>query len=177
MSYTGILKDTLSALQFEKDGVKQIQSNPDAVTYGIITLILAGVASAIGMLNPIGIIANPIGSLIGAAIGTGITHLFAKLFGGQGSYRDFFAVTTNAQLLLWISVIPIVGPILSGIAGLYLLVFYVFAIKEVYSLSVAKSILVLILPAIIIGVLFILLVTLFAASLFGALGLGSLAAA
>ena len=177
MSYTDSLQDTLQALQFEEDGVRALQNNGDAVTYGIITAIIAGLATAIGTLNPLGIITNPISYLIGLAIGSGITHLFAKLFGGQGSYRDIFAVMSNATLAYWVAVIPILGWFLSILVGLYMIAFSVYAIMTVYDLSVVKSILVLILPGILVAIVIGALLFLFVGSLVGSLGLGLLSAA
>jgi len=177
MSYQDILRDTLTALQFDADGINQIMSNSDSVTYGIITTILAGVASGIGSLSIISVFLSPIGFLLGAAINAGILHLLAKLFGGEGSFRDFFAVVSNAQLLLWLTIVPLIGPFLiAPLASLYLIAFTIFAIKTVYSLSVVKSILVFIIPLIIVGVIMGLLVIIFGSLLVGSLGLGALAA-
>jgi hypothetical protein len=149
-------------------------SNPDAVSYGVITTILAGVASGIGSFSIISGFLAPIAFLIGAAINTGILHLVAKLFGGQGSYRDFFAVVTNAQVLLWI---PFIGPfLLTPLIGLFLIAFTIFAIKTVYELSVARSIFAFFLPTIILGVLALIAALIFGTILASMLSFGALAA-
>lgn len=177
MSYTDSLKDTLQALQFDADGIKQILSNPDAVSFGLITAVVAGIAQAIGTFSIFGLFFIPITTVVGLAVVTGISHLLAKLFGGQGSYRDLFAVMSNATLAYWVTVVPGLGFVLSPLIALFLLVFSVFALKEVYSLSILKSIAILLLPGVVLTLLLVILAFAFLGGVASLFSLGALASA
>lgn len=172
MGYADILRDAVDALQFEESGVRQLQNNVDSATFGVVTVLLSGLASAIGTINPFGLLIYPILSLLGVTIGVAAYHLFAKLLGGEGSFKDLFSVLSNGQVILWISVIPILGPLLGFLATLYYLAFSVFAIKTVYDLSVVKSVFVLLLPTIIIGVLVAIFMIVVVGTLLSTAGLG-----
>lgn len=116
-----------------------------------------------------------IGALCGAPIGAAITTLFfaawvaivqwlAKMFGGRGTYDQLaYAIaaitapyTIVAAILTLFSAIPYVGLCFSGIlflAGLYILVLQVMAIKGVNSVSWGAAIGALLIPGLVVAFL------------------------
>ena len=67
----------------------------------------------------------------------------------------------------WIAVIPILGPLLSGLVSLWYIVVNVVVLKAVHKLTTFKAVLVLLLPAIVFGVIAFVLAATFAAMFAG----------
>jgi hypothetical protein len=113
-----------------------------------------------GMLGGLG--AANIGSIvwvpIGFLIGTGILHLIARLFGGQGEFGRFAYLNAAFQaplgiLVTLLSLIPFVGCI-TPIISIYQIVLAYFAVKVEHQLTSGKAIIVVLLPLIVVLVLF-----------------------
>jgi hypothetical protein len=96
---------------------------------------------------------------VGYFISVGIYHLIAKLFGGQGTFLEYFYSYLLFSmplgiLSLLIGLIPILGSIISGALGIYQIVLQVFMTMAVHRMTGGRATLaVLILPivALIIG--------------------------
>lgn len=151
-------KSVMNAIEIVKlngSVMTKVAADKDATGMGVLIIAIAGVAAAIGALNPFGIIMMPIAYLIGTFIGIGIIHLLAKLFGGKAKFSEFYRTSSHAYVVNWIAIIPILGPMVSGIAGLWNLVVTVFVLKNVHKLTTGKAVVVVLIPvviAIIIGV-------------------------
>jgi hypothetical protein len=129
-----------------------------------------------------------VGALCGAPIGAAITTFFfaigafviqwlAKMFGGQGTYDQLaYALgaivapyTIVAGIMTLLAAIPYVGLCISGIlflAGFYILVLQVMAIKGVNRIGWGAAIGALLIPALVISLLCACLVGVSAAALF-----------
>ena len=129
--------------------MEEVAKTPALTGMGVLIIVLAGVAYAIGSLNLVGIILFPISFIIGTFIGFGIFHLLALLFGGKAKFGEFYRTMSHSYVLYWVSVIPVIGIFLAGLVGLWELVVTVFALKNVHQLSTAKAIIVLLIPVII----------------------------
>lgn len=149
MGYGETLKRSIDALKLDPRAMGALAKSPDGIGHGFLTLALAGVAMSIGMLNPLMIPVTIIFLIVGFIIGWAILHGLAKLFGGKASAAEFFRVLSNVSILYWVMVIPIVGPLLSWLIGLWLLVVEVVAIKNVHKLSTGKSVLVVAIPVVV----------------------------
>ncbi len=106
----------------------------------------------------IGIILAPIGFLIG----TFITHLIAKLFGGTGEYARYAYLNAAIYAPLnvvnaLISGVPIAGSCIGVFVSIYGLVLTYFAIKANYNLTSGRAIGVLLAPLVLLVLLFVLL--------------------
>ena len=66
---------------------------------------------------------------------------------------DLFRPLSFASLINWIAVVPVIGPIVSMIAALWLLVVNVVTIRDVHKLSTGKAVMVVLIPIIIMLVL------------------------
>jgi hypothetical protein len=145
---------------------------------GFFVALLAGVAGSfirpvIGMATGAAaffytLIAMVIGAILGLIICSAILLLFAKIFKGQGSYaQQTFALSlpTSALLLIdgvfgWI---PILGAIISVIAGLYYLYPLTIVLRETHRYSTGSAVLTWLIPAIIIFAIYAILIAIFAA--------------
>ncbi|MEX1018791.1 MAG: Yip1 family protein [Litorilinea sp.] len=88
-------------------------------------------------------------------IGVGITHLLAKVFGGDGPFGVFAYLVAAFQAPLGIasavlSLIPFLGGCISFLLSIYGLVLTYFAVKAHYALSDGKAIAVVIIPFLLI---------------------------
>jgi hypothetical protein len=84
-------------------------------------------------------------NLIGAAIGIGIVHLVADLFGGKGSYSEllylYAAYSAPVTILsVVLGIIPFVGGCLALPLGLYNIYLYVLAIRSAHKLDALRAI-------------------------------------
>jgi hypothetical protein len=145
---------------------------------GFFVALLAGVAGSfirpvVGMATGAAVffytlIAIVIGAILGLIICSAILFLFAKIFKGKGSYaQQTFALSlpTSALLLIdgvlgWI---PILGAIISVIAGLYYLYPLTIVLRETHKYSTGSAVLTWLIPAIIIFVIYAILIAIFAA--------------
>lgn len=106
-----------------------------------------------GAIIPLGL-SNIILIPLGYFIATGIYHVIAKLFGGQGTYLEYFysyllfsVPLTIISLLL--SLIPLLGSIVGFAIGIYQIVLQIFMTMAVHRMSGGRATLaVLILPII-----------------------------
>ena len=101
----------------------------------------------------------------------GITHLFVKMFGGQGSYQDtFITVGYSYGALLFL-------PVLGGLAAIYRHILVGFGLYHRQNLSTGKTIAVILIPLflkymIIIGLYVIFIIFIFAGLFSAATALG-----
>ncbi len=108
--------------------------------------------------NPAAAIGNIIVVPIAFFIGVGILFLFAKLFGGTGTFLQqayafaLFEVPIRGVSAL-LSLVPYIGAPLGGLLGIYGIVLAVFAVSASQRLSTGKSVAVVLLPAAILLVL------------------------
>ena len=168
-----VLKNTWSVVTLKTGSVKALAKTPKVKGFGYLTVLISTVAMAIGGLNPLVILAYPF-QLIGLWIFVLLAHFSAStLFKGKGDLQNFWGISSNLQMIYWVTVIPIVGPFISWIVGIYGLVLSGFAIRDHYGLTTGKAILALIIailiPAIVFGILAAIFAAIFGAALWGAL--------
>jgi len=172
MNLKKIVMDAVEIFKLNEKTIKSVSASKDAFTAGALILVIAGIASAIGSFNLTGIIANPIMLFIGSFIWVGILYLFAWLFGGKGSYMEYWKPLSHSAIVSWISVIPFIGAVIAGILGLWNIVVAVKVTQIVHKLSLGKSIAVVLIPILILIAIAILLVLVVGAAIFAALAGG-----
>lgn len=130
-------------------------------------------AASTGFTVICGAIMIPIGAVlavIGFIIGTGIIHLIAKVFGGQGDFDDMAYATASYSAPLGIitsllSIIPLLGSCLAALLGLYQLVLQVMAVKVVHRFGWFQAIVTVFAPVIFVFMLVFCCFIAFAGSL------------
>jgi len=172
MTFTDYFKKGIEIVKLNAAAMTETAKDSGAFNMALLFIVLSGVAGAIGVLNPVGIIVFPIVALIWAFIWVGILHILARLFGGKAGYTELFNPMGLSSILGWIAVIPVIGPFLSGIAGLWGIVVTVVVVKSVHSLSTGKAAAVVLIPLVILFIIGLVLAALFVA-LLGAIGLGA----
>ncbi len=158
MGFVDYLKKGWEAVQLKRDAIEFLATDEKAFGPAIGILAIGGLAMAVGTFNPVGIILFPIVFVIGAFIAMGLMHLAATLiFGAGGDFKSLINVIGCASIIRWIAVVPFLGPTLTVLSGLWLLVVGVLTVEKTYKLDRGKSVVVVAVPvvlALILGALF-----------------------
>ena len=134
-------------IQLDRSAVREVLGDTDALVPSLVILAIAGVASAIGSFNFIGVLYMPIILPAFYFVCVGLVHLAASAFGGSGSYVSTYnAYGHSLGLLYWISVIPLLGIFLGFFAMIWGVVMGVVIVEENYSLSRGKAIVAVLVP-------------------------------
>ncbi|RMH59449.1 MAG: hypothetical protein D6679_01830 [Candidatus Hydrogenedentota bacterium] len=130
-----------------KEGVIERAAADESNTVGaVVMVLLGGVASAVGTLNPIGLVVGPVFGVLGLFIGTGILWGVARLFGGTADYIGHLRAVGLANILNLATVVPFLGPILAVPAVLWSLAVNVIIVERLHRLSRGQAIAVVLLP-------------------------------
>ena len=150
MSFGDYIKKGWEVVQLKGEAIDLLAQDEDAMGPALGILAIGGVAAAIGILQPLGIIYMPILRLIGAFIFVGIMHFCATtFFGGTGGFKAVFIPLCCATLISWIGVIPLIGPVLAVLAGIWLLVVSVVVVERAHAIDRGKAIVVVAIPLVI----------------------------
>jgi len=156
MAFLDELKNAWEICRLNAAKIVEVAKNPNATGMAIAFIVIAGVAQAIGGLNPIALFTAPLFGIVGYLVGAGIFHLIAKLFNGQGDFMEMFRAMGYISILSWIMVIPVVGVFLGMIVGIWQLVANIIIVQNVQKLSTGKAAAVVLIPFALIIVLAIL---------------------
>ncbi len=173
MGFTDSVKQGFEIIKLNESAMQDVARDSQATPMGILFLAIAGVASAIGTLTFIfflPLLLYTILTILGTVVGVFLIHLLAKLFGGKGSYSSLFRVASHASILSWITIIPILGPLLGTLIGIWLLVVWTISIRTLHKLPTKKAVIVVLL---FIGVILLLSFLLSFLAILTYLGLGS----
>ena len=95
----------------------------------------------------------------------GFVHLFAKLFGGQAKYIEYFRATAHLYVIsfvsLFLSIIPFLGSLLNFGIGILTLIAEIIILKRVHKLSTGRAILALFVPFLLIILILIIFFIIF----------------
>lgn len=150
----------------------------NGVLSGIIGFLMAlvgnnGAGAAFGSLVS-GVIGVPIATAIGLFIGAAIFHLLVMLIirpshqGFEATFR-VGAYASVTQIVSWLSVIPILGILISLVVGLYSIFLGVVGIREMHSTTTGKAALVVLIPVAVGVFIGLVLVAIIGAIVFSAL--------
>jgi hypothetical protein len=132
-----------------------------------------GAGAAFGSLVS-GVIGVPIATAIGLFVGAAIFHLLVMLLikPNHEGYEATFRVGAYAsvtQLVSWLSIIPILGILISLVVGLYSIFLGVVGIREMHSTTTGRAALVVLIPVAVGVFIALVLVAVIGAILFSAL--------
>jgi len=175
MTFGEYFKQGIELIKLNGDTAKKLAADEKAFLTAILFIVIGGLASAIGSLNLGALVAGPIAIIVMYFIIVGVFHLLAKLFGGKGTYMGLFRAMGIASILGWVTVVPIIGPILSPLVLIWSIVMDVVIIKNVHELSTGKAVWVVIIPLVIIGIIMIALAAVLIGFVMSMMGLSSMA--
>lgn len=95
---------------------------------------------------------------LGYFVGVLVFWVFAKLFGGQAGYMSHYNGASFLALMALPNIIPIVGPFLSMLTGLWGIVMHIFLVREIHKLSTGKAVAAVLIPYLLLFILFAIIV-------------------
>ncbi len=152
MSFGDYILQGAEILQIKPKAIRQIAGDHQALQYGLIFIVIAGAAAALGSWTLPGLILFPLALLAGTLIHCAMVHFLATSgFGGQGSFGGLFRPVSLAFLLDWvlvvglvINIVPLLGPatmiLLWLVVTLWKLVVDTVIVETVYGLERSRAI-------------------------------------
>ena len=125
----------------------EVEHDSSATGQAAGVVMMVAVASLIGGTGPAE--SGPLGGIVGAVAGwliwAGVTYLVGdKLLGGTASWGELLRTLGFAQspgILFVAAALPIVGGMIEGIVGIWILVAVIVAIREALDVSTGKAVL------------------------------------
>jgi len=158
-SFGDAIKQAIKLVKLDSQTAINISKDPNSIKNGIIIIIISGLIFSVQSSDLINLVINPILLLIFTAMGIGITHILAKLFGGIAEFKTYFGAESHVSILGWLNIVlivPVAGPIIILIISLWQLVVNVNVLKNIHKLSTIKSIIVVLLPVIVFSTFIII---------------------
>ena len=150
-SFVEYVKQALDIVQLKEDAIDRARGDEEAFTMGLVIIVLAGIGTAVGSMNPLGVVVFPVFYLVMAFVGAAILHLLATVaFGGEGQFVSFFRPFALAYVLAWVNLVWFLNVVLSPLAGLWMCVVWVICIEREYGLDRPRAIATVVIPVAII---------------------------
>lgn len=150
MDFGKWVKDAIEIIKLDEDAIRRAASDDLATLPALLFIAIGGLASAVGSLNPIGIVGIILVPAM-MAVWVGLLWIIAKMLGGTGEYLPQLRPIGLASAVNWITVIPILGPLLAVATSLWHLVVTVVTVKAVHNFSTGKAVAVVIIPLAVCG--------------------------
>lgn len=149
MSFVDYVKKGWEIVKLQGDAVDALAQDEKGLGPAIGILAIAGVCAALGSLSLPGIVFIPVMLVVGIFVVVGIMHFVATtFFEGQGRFQSVFVPLACAHILLWVSIIPLLGTALAGLAAIWMLVVGVIVIERVHRIDRGKAIIVVAIPVV-----------------------------
>lgn len=128
-------------MRLEVDAIDEVAADESSSAAGIVFVVVAGLAMAMGTLVLVpGVVVFPIVLLIEALVVGGILHLIATVgFKGNSDFVRFFRVYCATYVLRWVTVVPLLGPMIAWLAWLWQMVTTAFVVERVYGLERGRA--------------------------------------
>lgn len=138
MDFAGSLKKAIEIVKLNGPVAAEVGRDEQALAPGLVFVAIGGVAGAIaGRAGFGGLVAAPVGALVGYAVAVGILHLVATVFfGGKGDYLSLLRAESHASILGWAGIVPFIG----WLAGIWHLPVSVVILQNVYGMPREKAI-------------------------------------
>lgn len=176
MSFSNSVKQAIEIVKLNGKVAESVSKDTNALPMGILILIIGSIltvtmVSTTGTFKLSFIILAPVLSVIFFFVGAGITHLLARLFGGQAKYIEYTRAASHSTILGWsgvLGIIPFLGGFINFLVSIWGIVVSVVILENVHKLTRKNAIIVVLLPVAVI----ILLVAMGAIAYFGVLSPG-----
>ncbi len=198
MDFNKAIKQAIGIVKLDRGAVIGVSKDKDAFATGVLIIAIGAILSVLpsllrlgslnyGMFNMMrgfgfpgsmmssasygSLIGAPIANSIGMFIWAGILFVIAKIFGGKGSYMEYFQPLSYLAILSWLgilNVVPGIGSLISFAAGIWSIVATIIITKAVHSLPTGKAVIVVLIPIIIVAGIAMVVAALALAALGGA---------
>src|SRR6266511_5610497 len=166
---------------------EEVEADTTATTQALTVVVIVSLASGIGSgiaasMNQAGgnLIGSLIGGIVSALIGWAVWSFViyfvgTRFFGGTATYGELLRTLGFAEspgVLSILAFIPVLGPIVGAVAGIWILVASYIATRQALDISNGKTV-----GTIIVGIIALIVVLTVIGILLAALGLGAMGAA
>jgi Yip1 domain len=171
-----IIERMMGVARLDVATYESIEHDTNATTQAAIVVVLAAIASGIGALGDgaTGFFAGIIGGILGWIVFAAATYLVGtKLLATAATEADLgqllrtvgFAYTPNLlNVLGWV---PVLGAILAFVAGIWVIVTTVIAVRQALEMSTLRAIATAIIAAILAGIVLAIVFAIFGVSMPG----------
>ncbi|MEM4244757.1 MAG: YIP1 family protein [Candidatus Nanoarchaeia archaeon] len=156
MSFLTYFKQGAKIVMLDRNAMKEMAKDKKAATYGLITLIIAGLLTVALRYKEPGyagmLMVSPIFFIICMAAITFVIQVFVRLFHGPVRHRQLFKVLSLGSIMCWLWIlvtIPVLGIILKLAVLLWGVVMSIVAVEVVYNMKAKKAIPIVLIPFII----------------------------
>ncbi len=162
MSFFDYVKMGWEVIKLKAEAIEKLAAEEKGFGPAIAIIAIGGACGALGTIQAAPLfVVFAVAALVGMFIFTGIVHFAATSFlGGKGEFKPFFVPVGCGALITWATIIPVIGPLLSWLAGIWLLVVSVLVTEKVYGLDRGKAVVAVAIPVVILLII---------GSIFGAL--------
>ncbi|MBW2999430.1 YIP1 family protein [Candidatus Woesearchaeota archaeon] len=153
-NYPEQIKNSLHMLVFNDKALDKVVKNKKSTEYAFLTIIIAGLAVALGTRQFSGVIVYPLSLILELIIIYPIFHFIAKhILKGKATGVQYFRAIGNAFIVYWFAFIPIleISQTIRFLASLWLVVVNIYILHKVHKLPKLAAIILGLVPIIIIG--------------------------
>jgi len=145
--------------RLDEKAIRSLSEDKHATGWGIVFIILAGIALAVGTMQVLPqmpaliILGGPLLFLIVSFIGIAVLYLFSESLGGKGSFAPYYR--TYSHMYFWniLAILPFVGLILSSLVGIWQIIMAIYVTKVVRKVTLTKAAIVVLVPVLVIIIL------------------------
>ena len=154
----------VAAMRLDATAYEEVEADTTATMQAAGVVALAAAMKAIGAADEggAGVFIGPIGAIVGWWIWAGLTYFIGKsVFKGTATWGELLRTLGFAQgpgLFYVFGIIPILGGLVDGVVGIWILVAGIVAIRQALDISTGKAVVVaiigwavLIIPPLILG--------------------------
>lgn len=159
MNFIDHIKEGANIVKLDKKAIRKIAKDRKATNAGIIILLIAGLLSVVGLYNIEGyyqvLIMAPLFMLVFFVLGTGLLHVFVRLFGGQATYPELFRVLSHSSVICWLwlfVMVPVIGNIINTAILIWGIVMTVIAVEAINNMSRTRALLAVLVPFVIAAI-------------------------
>ena len=173
MSFKSSFHHSLKMFKLDEKAIRSLSEDKHATGWGILFIILAGIALAIGTMQvlqdmpPLIILGAPILLLISSFIGISVLYFLSEFLGGKGSFAPFYRAYSHMYFFNIVALIPFIGLILSSLVGIWQIIMAIYITKVVRKVTLTKAAIVVLIPVLVIIILAIASTLVLSLTIFG----------
>lgn len=172
-----LIERMIGAAKLDVNTYEEVERDQNATTQALAVVVLAAIAGGIGALRSDGV-SGLIGGVIGGIVGWAVFSVFVYFVGTRllaasqteadtGQVMRTLGFAYTPQILTIANIIPVLGPIVAFLAGIWFLVTSVVAIRHALEMSTLRAIATIIVAAIAMLIVLAIIGAIFGVAIWG----------
>lgn len=142
MDLGAYLQEGLRILQMDRDVIRAVSRDEEAILPAMLFFAVAGFASGLGQFSFRAMLLGSLMVTLVSFVTIGLLHVLARLFGSTATFLELYRPLGLAAFIHWVQVFPFIGPFLGFLAVLFSLVVAVVVLETVGGLARSKALVV-----------------------------------